>query len=439
MLADILTFSGRMHPLIVHLPIGFLLLAIIFDGVSYIKRYEHLNYAVPFALLLGFVSAAIASLLGYILSLTGDYDHQILNQHKISGILLTLMAGILYSMTTRSLRKIVSIRRPLFSAVLIAALCLIVYTGHEGAQLTHGDSYISIETLLNKEREKPMKVSEAFIFEDVVQPILEQRCIQCHQERKRKGGLSMLTLASILKGGKHGPAVVPGNLKESEMFRRISLDPAHEDYMPADGKTPLTKIEREIIRWWIEKAWAVDKKKISELNNHKEIEPLIASSLGLGGIPFEEITSVADQEINENIPQTLDMKLVEKLREKGLVVRVMFQKPVMLDVTLPPRSGIKIKDIVNELSSVAKNIIWLNLSDNGFTESDLEILGKMSNLEKLRLEKNPVSDGICNYLESHKYLEAINLNETKISEAGVKKLQQNKAIKRVYSWKAMND
>src|SRR6185295_13745924 len=112
-LTDILTFSGRMHPLIVHLPIGFLLLAMIFDGVSYFKKYEHLKSAVPFALLMGFASAAIASVLGYMLSLSGDYDHRILSHHKTAGILLTLIAVILYGITMDPFRKIVSIPRPL--------------------------------------------------------------------------------------------------------------------------------------------------------------------------------------------------------------------------------------------------------------------------------------------------------------------------------------
>lgn len=437
-LADILTFSGRMHPLVVHLPIGFLLLAMIFDGVSYFKKYEQLNSAVPFALLLGFISAAVACILGYMLSLSGDYDYQTLSHHKNAGILLTVLAGILYGITTVPSGKIISIPRSLFSGMAAVALFLMIYAGHQGAQLTHGDNYISMETLLHKKRIKPTQVSEAMIFEDVVQPILEERCIQCHQERKRKGGLSMLTLASMLKGGKHGPAVVPGNLKESELFRRISLDPSHEDYMPADGKTPLTKTEKEIIRWWIDKGAAVDNKKISELEHHNEIEGLAASVLGLGGTSLEEVSSLADQKINENIPQTVDLKLVENLRAKGLVVRVMLQKPVMLDVTLPANSGIKMDAIKNDLGSVAKNIIWLNLSDNGFTENDLEILKQMSNVEKLRLEKNPISDGICKSLEGLKYLEAVNLNETKITAACVSTLHQS-GIRRIYTWKTLSD
>jgi hypothetical protein len=151
------------------------------------------------------------------------------------------------------------------------------------------------------------------------------------------------------------------------------------------------------------------------------------------------VNTLADQKINENIPQTLDLKFVENLRQKGLVVRVMLQKPVMLDVTLPARSGLKMGSLVNDLRSVAKNIIWLNLSDNGFTEHDLGILSEMTNVEKLRLEKNPISDGICKHLEGLKYLEALNLNETKISEACLNSLKQNGIVKRIYAWKVLSD
>ena len=438
-LLDIFTFLGRLHPLIVHLPIGFILLAMIFDGVSYFKRYEHLNRAVPFTLLVGSVSAGAACVLGYMLSLTGDYDYQTLNNHKISGILLTLMVSVLYGMTTAPFRKITSIPRLLFSTLSMATIFLLSYAGHQGGNLTRGNNYITLETLMHQEREKPTQAGEAMIFEDIVHPVLQLRCMQCHQAGKKKGRLSMESLATMLKGGKHGPAVVPGNLTESELFRRITLDHSHEDFMPADGKTPLTKAETEVIRWWIEKAMAVEEKKISEIKDHNEVKLLAASLLGLRGHSLVEMNSLPDQKININIPDTLDMTLVENLRKKGLVVRVMLQNPAMLDVTLPPGSGKKMGDIVNDLKPVVLNVIWLNLSDNDFTENDLGILEHMSNLEKLRLEKNPISDGISNYLEGLKYLEAVNLNETKITATCLNRLQQNPAIKRIYTWKTKCD
>jgi uncharacterized membrane protein len=439
MLTDILTFFGRMHPLVVHLPIGFLLLAMIFDGISYFKKYEYLQRAVPFALLIGFVAAGAACLLGYMLSLTGDYDPATLNNHRISGISLALAAGILYATTTPSVRKIVTVPRPLFSVLSVATFILLSYAGHQGATLTHGDGYITLETLLHEEREKPSRPEEAMIFEDIVHPILERRCMKCHQRTKKKGQLSLESLATMLKGGKHGPSVVPGDPGESELFRRVTLDPSDEDFMPKEGKTPLTKTETEVIRWWIEKAFAVDGKKISELNNHEEIGFFVASLLGPEGEAPAEGLPVPGQKVNKDIPDTLDMKLVENLRKKGLMVRVMLQKPVMLDITLPPRSAKRMEDLVDDLDPVVRNIVWLNLSDNGFSESDLSILQRMSNVEKLRLEKNPIANGISNYLGGLKHLEVVNLNETNINMVCLKSLQRNPAIKRIYTWHSRCD
>ncbi len=438
-LLDIFTFLGRMHPLIIHLPIGFLLLAILFDAISYQKKFGYLRQAVPFTLLIGFFSAVTACVFGYMLSLTGDYDNQILNNHLISGICLTLFAGILYAFTTPHFRKFLTISRPLFSGLSVATFILVSYTGHQGASLTHGNDYISLETLTHQQREKPANIEEAMLFEDVVQPILEKRCFQCHRADKKKGKLSMENLALMLKGGKHGPSVVPGSLDESELFKRITLDPSHEDFMPTDGKTPLTKSETEIIRWWIEKGMASEGEKLSIIKDHEEIISLASSTLGLSGPASEETAGLAFEKINVNIPDLTDFAPIDNLRKKGLVIRVMLQKPVMLDVTLPSRSGKKMSDIQDDLTPIAKNIIWLNISNNGFTEKDLIILKDMSNLEKVRLEKNPISDGITAHLEGLQFLVAVNLNETKLTNAGLNRLQQNPAIKRIYTWKTMCD
>jgi Leucine-rich repeat (LRR) protein len=90
--------------------------------------------------------------------------------------------------------------------------------------------------------------------------------------------------------------------------------------------------------------------------------------------------------------------------------------------------------VKNDLEAIAKNIIWLNLSNNELTEKDLESLGLMSNLEKLRLENNPITDKIIPLILSLKHLESINLNETNLSNTAIEKLKQNPSIKRVYQW-----
>jgi uncharacterized membrane protein len=407
----------------------------LFELVSYSKKYEFLKSSVSITLLLGFIAAVFACVFGYVLSLSGDYDYQDLNNHKISGIALAVGSGLLFLLVSNPVKKLIEIRRSVFSGLCIFIVALVSYTGHQGGRLTHGSEYLSMKVLLEQPREKPENVEQAMIFEDVVHPILIQRCSPCHRDGKRKGEFSVQTLADLLKGGKTGAAIVSGALDKSELFARIMLDPTNEKFMPTDGKTPLTKTETEIIQWWIEKGKAVEGKRMSELQNAQVIKAKVASYLKIGDFSgSDELAGTANDGINQDIPAFVNMALIDTLRSKGLNIRVMQHKPLMLDVTLPEGKGDLLNLIKSDLRSIAKNIVWLNFSNNDLTEQDLESLGLMSNLEKLRLEKNPITDKIIPTVLSLKHLESVNLNETKLSESGIERLKQNPSLKRVYQW-----
>ncbi len=434
-LLDITTFSGHLHPLIVHLPIGFILIGVVFNILSYSKKFENLKPAVPIALLIGFISAVLACVFGYVLSLSGDYDQNILRHHEFSGISLMLISGILYFVATDHSKKTELIPRKLFSVILVGLVLLMSYSGHQGASLTHGNDYLTMQTLTRSIRDKPASVDSAMIFEDVVQPIFQNKCQQCHSDGKLKGNLSVESLQALFKGGKSGPAVVAGKLNESELYKRITLDPENKDFMPKDGKTPLAKSEVKIIKWWIEKGNAISGKRIAELKNINAIKPELASYLGIGGgvTPVEDEHALT-QVINPDIPLNTDTSLINHLRKKGFMVRFMLKKPLMLDITLPARSGIKVEEFKNDMLPLAKNIIWLNLSSNNFTDTDLTFLKSLTNLEKLRLEKNPLTDQVSNNLSALNHLEAVNFNETKITGVCVANLKRNPGVKRIYTW-----
>lgn len=436
MLLDITTLIGHLHPVVVHLPIGFLALAILFELLSYFKKFEQLKIAIPITLLVGFITAVLSCIFGYLLSLVGEYELSQINNHKIAGITLAVASGLLFISTTDFVKKIFSIPRLIFSSLCVVVLLIMIYTGHQGGSLTHGSDYLSIKLINEPIRKKPSSVAEALLFEDIVQPILIQRCGQCHREGKMKGQFSVQTLETLLKGGKTRAAIVAGSLNKSELFKRITLDPSNEKYMPADGKTPLTKAEIEIIQWWIEKGLATKGKKIAELKVNPEIQSKIAAVLGIGNsIVASETAITENSKINPEIPAISNTALIDSLRNKGVNVRLMLHQPVMLDITIPPGMNASINSIKPILQSIAKNVIWLNLSNNGLTDNDLDFLAGMTNLEKLRLEKNPITDKILTQLSGLKHLEAVNLNETNVSEAGIEKLKQVPGIKRVYQWK----
>jgi WD40 repeat protein len=93
-----------------------------------------------------------------------------------------------------------------------------------------------------------------------IQPILSRHCLACHNAKKAENELSLETVASMLKGGDSGPAVVPKKSGESLLLQVASH--ADEPIMPpADnnvGATPLTPDELGLVKLWIDEGAVAD-------------------------------------------------------------------------------------------------------------------------------------------------------------------------------------
>lgn len=61
----------------------------------------------------------------------------------------------------------------------------------------------------------------ARFFDKRVAPILERRCLMCHNKELNNGGISFQDRESVLKGGSHGPGVVPSNPEASYLIRTL--------------------------------------------------------------------------------------------------------------------------------------------------------------------------------------------------------------------------
>ncbi len=86
-------------------------------------------------------------------------------------------------------------------------------------------------------------------YERQVRPILVKRCLECHSEDKRKGGLSLASYADALDGGRNGAVIRPGSSARSLLMHRVTGDV--EPQMPKD-ETALTTAEVGILRQWID-------------------------------------------------------------------------------------------------------------------------------------------------------------------------------------------
>ncbi len=127
---------GCLHPVLVHLPIGILLLALLFEVLSRRQRYRALRPGVPLVLLLGAVAAAFSCLTGWLLSKGGNYENDLVSRHQWLGIGVTIVSFSAYWLK----RKHVTGAYPVAAVVLLPGILL---TAHWGISLTHGSDYLN--------------------------------------------------------------------------------------------------------------------------------------------------------------------------------------------------------------------------------------------------------------------------------------------------------
>ncbi len=86
-----------------------------------------------------------------------------------------------------------------------------------------------------------------------IQPIMLLRCTVCHGNRRQEGGLDLRTKASMLKGGKSGPAIILGKPEESLVIKRMAAEemPPRDKLLPSGVKV-MPDNEVEMLKRWIE-------------------------------------------------------------------------------------------------------------------------------------------------------------------------------------------
>ncbi|HET7694717.1 MAG TPA: DUF1549 domain-containing protein [Vicinamibacterales bacterium] len=86
-------------------------------------------------------------------------------------------------------------------------------------------------------------------FARQIQPLLAKHCLECHNQDRRQGGLSLATYADALDGGRNGFVIRPGAAARSLLIHRVTG--AVEPQMPKD-ETPLSPAEIALVQRWID-------------------------------------------------------------------------------------------------------------------------------------------------------------------------------------------
>jgi hypothetical protein len=255
---DLLLFFGRFHPLLVHLPIGGLVLLGLLEVLARLPRFR--EAAQPSRLILGFVAAGsvAAALAGWMLSQGGDYDPQLLRWHKWSGFTLAAACALAWLLNWLGWPRA-------YRLALLVGLVVLVVAGHFGASLTHGRGFMTAyapgplrrlfsggEAARPAAPSAPSDLTPQRVFAEVVHSMLLNRCSACHGPERQKAGLRVDTLEALLRGGESGPALLPGRSRDSLLLKRLLLPLQDEDHMPPEGKPQPTLAEILAVQWWID-------------------------------------------------------------------------------------------------------------------------------------------------------------------------------------------
>ena len=428
-----LEFIGRFHPLFVHLPIGIIILALGLAVLSRRPRYANLEPAVKVALLWGFISAVLACVAGYCLKLSGGYEESTLNLHQNLGIGVAIAAGLAWAATNFANRR-EAFRKAQFPAVIFCA-ALLFGAGHFGGNLTHGEDYLTQPLMamtgnapVAKVRPKITDINKAVVYTDLVEPVLEQRCWQCHNAHKSKGDFRMDQPDLLAKGGEEGPAFVAGNAEKSELYKRLLLPDDDEHHMPPKGKTQLSEQEVALIHWWLSKGKASFNTKVAQVEQDAKIKPVLAA--------YSEAGKAVDSEEDK----VLKMKVaaaskadVEKLTKQNILVMPLANESTLLMVNTV-NAPLFNDQTAEQLGGLSEQVVWLKLGNTKITDNALKSVSKLKNLTRLDLDQTAVTDAGLTNLSGLKHLERLNLYGTKITDKGLPELAKLKQLKTLYLW-----
>ena len=376
----VLELLGKSHLLWVHLPIGFIFLALVLTLLKWKKPEAPYLILLPLIWRLATLAAIFSVFSGLLLSENQEGTN--LFFHQYAGIFLT-MGLITYLIFNKNF-------------ILVFIGILFVITIHLGASLTHGEDY-----LFTEKSKAITHLNEVEIYEDAIVPIFKAKCFSCHKPGKSKGDLDLTNYEKIVD--------------KEELVRRTHLPKSHKEFMPSNGKAPLSKEQLAILSYWVE-IGAPKTKRLAQLQLDAKRKSMFESFFKL----------------NENPLLSLNVKPAkyEHLAKNGFLIHPIYQQSALLEVKYTGKG----KPDLKLLQEIKKQVVWLDLSNTGLRNEDLKIVGQLENLFKLNLSKNDISNQGIMDLGELKNLTEINLYETEVNAAALNHLMKLPKIQRIYVW-----
>jgi Planctomycete cytochrome C len=416
--------------------------------LEYLNRKRNnlvLNQALNIVFLWGAIAAILSCVSGYLLSQAGGYEEDTLEWHKYLGISVAVISSVFYLFKKLGNLSWLSFLDKLAKPILAVLAILLLATGHLGGNMTHGSDYLTASLpqpfkgwLGIKSKEKAIvehKITDstkAIAYTDVIVPLLENKCYQCHSAEKQKGKLRLDSPEYMTKGGKDGVIFLAGNATSSEMIKRALLPENEEGHMPPKGKTQLTEDEIALLHWWIQSG-ASFTKKVNELPKTNKVQPILASLMAGASLAGMVAKSVPESPIYSLKVDKASDGDVKKLTDKNVLIL-----PLSKETNLLEASCVNNKEFADVdaklLENLSNQLVWLKLTNTKITDVSLASVAKLPNLLKLHLDHTAITDKGIDNLINLKNLEYLNLVGTIVSDASLAKIGRVKSLKKLFLW-----
>ncbi|MAH65402.1 MAG: hypothetical protein CMJ27_06380 [Phycisphaerae bacterium] len=440
---------GRLHPLVVHFPIGLAITAAVVELVNIIRRRRD---ASPFAFTATGIAAGTAIIAAFFGWLNADYEgatqgttlflHRWLGIIAAGGLSIVFLAGI----AGRSGIRITAFNGYRWG-LLVCAIVLAVGS-HFGGEMVYGKGYLTKVIFASSDKpavpatgaepavpasgdetaapvgtDAPAAEADAsgngdstsvadastVDFRRDVLPILDARCVECHGPDKVKGDLRLDSEAAIFAGDPEWWTVLWGDPDHSLLLERILLPADDPDAMPPNGDR-LTAANIDTIRTWIESGGGGGK---ADVDASATIPPPAASVPDVGDAAA--ISTAADG-----------------LRQRGVLAMRIAQNSEDWEVNASLVSPPFTDDDFKLLKGLETVLVQASFNRSQITDAGLDGLAGFDRLNALRLAQTEIGDGAVDALLRLEGLEILNLYGTRISDAGLSRLLTLPNLKRVY-------
>lgn len=408
--ADWLQFLGRFHPLIVHLPIGLIVILplVEFAGI----RRQSFREAAGFLLQISLAACVVSILFGFLLAYGSGEMGTTVTRHMRGGIVLAIELMCCVALRSSWLHAGQS---RLYAILLATVLITLAWTAHQGGALTHGSDYLTryMPAALRRIL-APSAISSHphSFFARHVYTVLDTKCVSCHGTNKEQGGLRLDSYEALMAGGKDGIVIAPHDPERSLLLQKVTLPPTDPHFMPAEGRTPLTPDEIARIRAWVREGASPDAASVPGMF-FAEDEEQAPPPVGDYRVFMVEIRQMQQSPGAKLVP-------VSANPSDGLILRTADTAGTFDDAQLA------------KFQRFAPFIVEAELARTAVTDAGVETLAEFKNLRALHLDGTAVSGRTLGKLASLSQLSYLNLSGTKVTSDAVGPLKLDANLRYLY-------